>query len=504
MDDQNLSQEDWLDQLWAGTSAAEPAPTVGDTKKMPRLKKESEEEEELEQILREYGSAEPEPPAQEETFKDDDFRETFGEGEDLKQVFEETPVAPVVEEPQKKAVEESEEEGPVEKGRPKRKKGEGLFGLPHLAATAIWLAIIIAIGVSVGRLGWLCASDVLALGREPITASVTIDQGDSLDVIAGKLKEAGLIKYPGIFKFYADITDAQEKIKPGTYLFSAVNEDGETIVFDYMALVAVMSPSGNRLEVVSDLRIPEGYTCAQIFQLLEEKGVCTVKEMEDYVAGLALPASEDEEPNPLTQYWFLEGVEWGHKYSLEGYLFPDTYDFYVNDDPERVLKKMLEGFNASFTDIKRDKLTKIEGYTIRDIIIIASMIEKEAANNSESYTVSSVIFNRLADSVNYPYLNIDATIVYALGGKSDLTDEDLKVDSPYNTYTNKGLPPGPIANPSQNSISSALEPEETVDENGKRVKYYYYAYDPATKAHHFSKTYQEHQAFLDSLKKENQ
>ena len=197
-------------------------------------------------------------------------------------------------------------------------------------------------------------------------------------------------------------------------------------------------------------------------------------------------------------------MQWGHKYSLEGYLFPDTYDFYVNDDPERVLKKMLEGFNASFTDIMRDKLTKIEGYTIRDIIIIASMIEKEAANNSESYTVSSVIFNRLADSVNYPYLNIDATIVYALGGKSDLTDEDLKVDSPSNTYTNKGLPPGPIANPSQNSISSALEPEETVDENGKRVKYYYYAYDPATKAHHFSKTYQEHQAFLDSLKKENQ
>ena len=141
MDDQNLSQEDWLDQLWAGTSAAEPAPTAGDTKKMPRLKKESEEEEELEQILREYGSAEPEPPAQEETFKDDDFRETFGEGEDLKQVFEKTPVPPVSEESQEKAVEESEEEGPVEKGRPKRKKGEGLFGLPHLAATAIWLAL---------------------------------------------------------------------------------------------------------------------------------------------------------------------------------------------------------------------------------------------------------------------------------------------------------------------------------------------------------------------------
>ena len=114
----------------------------------------------------------------------------------------------------------------------------------------------------------------------------------------------------------------------------------------------------------------------------------------------------------------------------------------------------------------------------------------------------SVIFNRLADPANYPYLNIDATIVYALNGKSELTKEDLEIDHPYNTYKNKGLPPGPISNPSQNSIAAALDPEVTVDENGKKVKYYYYAYDPATKDHHFSKTYQEHQAFLDSLKEE--
>ena len=496
MDENNLSQEDWLDELLARPRAEREAAAAaqGDTQPLPQLPKSRPQEDELEAILREFGGS-----ATTEPFMDEEFRDTFGQGEDLKQVFEPEPVAqtPVPEEIVKPV--EKAEEGPVEKGRPKRKKGEGLFGLPHLAATAVWLIIIITIGISVGRLGWMCASDVLALGREPITASVTIEDGDSLDVIAEKLKEAGLIKYPGIFKLYADFTDAQEKIKPGTYLFGAVNEDNETIVYDYMALVSVMSPSGNRLEVVSNLRIPEGYSCAQIFQLLEEKGVCTVEKLEKYVASLALPEGE-EEPDPMTQYWFLEGVNWGDRYSLEGYLFPDTYDFYVNDDPERVIRKMLEAFDASFTDIMRDKLTKVEGYTIREIIIIASMIEKEAANNLESYTVSSVIFNRLANPANYPYLNIDATIVYALGGKSELTEEDLKLDHPYNTYTNKGLPPGPISNPSQNSIAAALEPEETLDANGKRVKYYYYAYNPATKAHHFSKTYAEHQAFLDSLK----
>ena len=425
-----------------------------------------------------------------ETFKDDEFRAAFGEGDSLNQVFSDQPMPVAEPQPEPAPVEENEEdEEPVEKSRPKRKKGSGLLGLPHLAATAIWLMIIIAIGVSIGRLVWLCASDVLAFGREPITASIIIAEGDDIPTIAKKLKDAGLIEYTGLFEFYADITDAQDKIKPGTYQFKAVTEDNETIVYDYMALVTVMSPRGSSLVVVDDLRIPEGYTCAQIFQLLEEKKVCTVAELEECAAN-----------GNLGEYWFLEGVTRGDKYCLEGYLFPDTYDFYENDDPERVLKKMLNAFNASFTEVMRDKLQKLEGYTIREVIIIASMIEKETANTPESFTISSVIYNRLNNSSEFPYLNIDATIVYALGGKSDLTEEDLKIDHPYNTYTKKGLPPGPISNPSQNSIAAALDPEVTMDENGKRVKYYYYAFDPSTNEHHFSKTLKEHQAFLDSLK----
>lgn len=433
----------------------------------------------------------PAPQPEPETFKDDEFRAAFGEGESLNQVFSDQPMPAPAPQPAPAPAEENEEEEPVEKGRPKRKKGDGLFGLPHLAATAIWLMIIVAIGVSVGRLVWLCASDVLAFGREPITATITIAEGDDIPAIAQKLKDAGLIEYTGLFEFYADITDAQEKIKPGTYQFKAVTEDNETIVYDYMALVTVMSPRGSSLVIVEDLRIPEGYTCAQIFQLLEDKKVCTVAELEAYAAN-----------GELDEYWFLEGVERGDKYCLEGYLFPDTYDFYENDDPERVLEKMLDAFNASFTEVMRNNLAKLEGYTIRDVIIIASMIEKETANTAESFTVSSVIYNRLNNSSEFPFLNIDATIVYALGGKADLTEEDMKIDSPYNTYTNKGLPPGPISNPSQNSIAAALDPEETLDENGKRVKYYYYAFDPSTNEHHFSKTLKEHQAFLDSLKEE--
>ena len=498
MDENKLLQEqpkdEWLDEFLATPKIAEEigvdeqaVATAGLTHpsdlELEKIMQEILSEVQAEKAVAESAVPEPTPPtAETETFKDDEFRAAFGEGEDLNRIFSDEPLPPAPqEEPECVPVEEIEEEPPVEKGRPKRKKGSGLFGLPHLAATLVWLGIIVAIGVSVGRLAWLCAADVLALGREPISASVTIEEGDSMDVVAQKLKAAGLIQYTDMFKLYAGITDAHEKIKPGTYQFKAINEDNETIVYDYMALVSVLSPSGNRLTVVEDLRIPEGYTCAQIFKLLEEKKVCTVAELEEYAAN-----------GELEEHWFLEGVTRGDKYCLEGYLFPDTYDFYENDDPKRVLEKMLDAFDAAFTDVMQAKLEKVEGYTFHELMIIASMIEKEAASNAESFTVSSVIYNRLKKPAEYPYLNIDATIVYALGGKSDLTDEDLKIDHPYNTYTNKGLPPGPISNPSQNSIAAALDPEETA--------YYYYAFDPSTQLHHFSKTYKEHQAFLNSLK----
>jgi UPF0755 protein len=129
--------------------------------------------------------------------------------------------------------------------------------------------------------------------------------------------------------------------------------------------------------------------------------------------------------------------------------------------------------------------------TIREVVIIASMIERESAAESESYTISSVIYNRLS-SPSFPRLEIDATVVYALGGKTDpLTYEDLRIDSPYNTYLYAGLPVGPISNPGRDSLNAAMNPEDT--------SYYFYALNPDTNRHHFSRTKAEHEAFLDSI-----
>lgn len=256
---------------------------------------------------------------------------------------------------------------------------------------------------------------------------------------------------------------------------------------------------------------PEGYTCEQIFRLLDSKGVCSIEELEAYAAD-----------GELDDYWFLEGVKRGDKYCLEGYLFPDTYTFYTNDDPERVLEKFLDNFDNRFTDLMKEKLEPLNarlasilssrGYgkayieehkiTIREIVIIASMIEKETSGNDESYTISSVIYNRLTNPGNYPHLNIDATLIYALGGNIDpetgltkpLTNKDLQMDHPYNTYVKTGLIPGPISNPGRNSIDAALDPSNT--------GYYFYVYNPKSGEHLFAKTKYDHDknvSYVESL-----
>ena len=377
---------------------------------------------------------------------------------------------------------------PTRKGRPKRPKGYGLLGIPHLLATVVWLMLIVAIGVSLGRIIWVCAADVLAFGREEKIVTVSITKEDTMETIAGKLHEAGLVRYPELFLFYADISHAEEKITTGSFTLNTV--------YDYHALVNQMSPrSGNRV-IIEDVLIPEGYNCAQIFALLEEKGICKAADLEEWAAN-----------GELGEYWFLEGVQRGDKYCLEGFLFPDTYDFYENSTPKLALEKMLNGFEYRFSEEIYAKLPalnerlsemmrkngKDEAFIaanqldLRKLITVASLIEEETANAKESYKIASVIYNRLYNWGSNPaFLNIDAAIFYALGQhKSALSAEDLQVDSPYNTYRYAGLVPGPISNPGLDSISAALDPENT--------SFYYYVLNPAAGEHDFSKTLAEHE-----------
>ena len=406
----------------------------------------------------------PESVVTDEAFRDEDFEEAFGNGEEFNEIF----TASVAEN------EAAARTRTPRKGRPRRKKGETLFGLPQVAVTCVWLAIILMIGVTLGRMLWICAADVLAFGREDKMVTVTIYESDTMDDIIEKLHKGGLIRYPGLFKLYADLAVDEGEIKPGIW-------DLNTL-YDYHALVNMMSPSSSR-EVVEDVLIPEGFTCRQIFALLEEKRVCTAKDLAEYAASGELDA-----------YWFLENVERGHEYCLEGFLFPDTYDFYKNSSPRDVLEKMLDNFDYRFTEEMRSQIDVLNAnvtentFDIHKVVIVASMIEKETSSNQESPMIASVIYNRLFRWGETPaFLNIDASIVYALDGKTDLTVEDMRVDSPYNTYTNIGLTPGAISNPGLASLKAALEPAQT--------GYYFYVLNPATGSHQFSTTLEEHESY---------
>ena len=381
---------------------------------------------------------------------------------------------------------------PAKKGRPKRRSAEGLLGIPNILVTVVWIAITLAIGVTLGRMAWMCAADVLAFGREDHKVTVTISTTDDIDAVATKLKNANLIRYPGLFKLYASFAVDDGDIQPGIW-------DLNTL-YDYHALVKMMSPSSQRSVIT--IMIPEGYSCRQIFELLQEKRVCTVESLESYAAS-----------GELEDYWFLEGRERGSKYCLEGYLFPDTYEFYTNDTAQNVLTKMLNNFDKRVDESITGQLESLNAHiskmmegdgrsadyiashqmTMADVITVASLIEKESASAEESYTIASVIYNRLYAWNGTPaYLNIDASVIYALNGKTDLTQEDLATQSPYNTYLNVGLTPGPITNPGLNSIKAALEPQDT--------GYYYYILDPATGTHHFSSTLEEHEAFREAIR----
>ena len=376
---------------------------------------------------------------------------------------------------------------PARKGRPKKKKGEGFLGIPNILVTFVWLALILAIGVTAGRMLWVCAAEILAFGKEDKVVTVTIYDADTMEDITDKLYDAGLIRYKSLFSLYASISNAEEDIQPGIYDLNTR--------YDYHALVNFMTPRSSR-EVVT-LTIPEGYTCRQIFSLLEENRICTAVDLGSY-------AAEGE----LDDYWFLTYVERGTEYCLEGFLFPDTYEFYKNSTPKEALEKMLDNFGYRFDEEMQAQIDTLNEYlanlmrqggkseeyiaenrfTTRDITIVASMIEKETANSEESPIIASVIYNRLFNwGDNPPYLNIDASIVYALDGKTDLTTEDLQVDSPYNTYTNTGLTPTPISNPGLASLKAALNPATT--------NYYYYVLNPATLTHQFSTTQEEHEAW---------
>ena len=285
-----------------------------------------------------------------------------------------------------------------------------------------------------------------------------------MSYVADKLKEQGIIKYKWLFKLFGAVYNADEKIEPGTYELKAV--------YDYKALVKKMT-SGSGAMVTKKITFPEGYTMRQIFKKLDSEGVCDYDELMDAAT------------NATFNYSFLEGTEKGDPTRLEGFLFPDTYEFYEGMPAATAINKLLEGFHYKMT-AEMLEWQQESGYTMREIITIASMIEKEAATDTERYTIASVIYNRLNKDWA---LQIDSTTLYEYPDHEGApTAEMLSKDSPYNTRISKGLPPSPICSPGIVSIKAALRPDST--------SYMYYALNTETGSHEFFTSADAFNAFV--------
>ena len=387
---------------------------------------------------------EPQQAAEPGTPEPDDFTPDFGHTFDDYGEFEEP---------------QPEEELPPEPPRKRHKRIVPLF-----VKIILYVVIVAVVSVGAGYAAWACATDVLAFGRSSDTIQVTVPENASLDAITDMLHENGLIQYPWLFKLYCKFTHSAGRMDAGTYEL-AYN-------YDYHALVSGMTESGGTRTTVR-VMLPEGATCAQIFALLEKNEVCTAEKLGESAA------------NTHFDYWFLEDIPYGETNRLEGFLFPDTYEFYQGMQASSAINKFLENFHDRITAEMLEKADE-RGMTMQEVVTVASMIEKEAANDDERAMIAAVIYNRIEAGMP---LQIDSTIMYVLPEHKDvLTVEDTKIDSPYNTYQNKGLPPTPIANPGLASLKATLSPAST--------QALYYALDAESGTHKFFTSYGEFQAFV--------
>jgi len=290
---------------------------------------------------------------------------------------------------------------------------------------------------------------------------VEISEGASFREVANLLAQKGLIVSPFWFRLLEKVQDAERKIQPGEY-------DLHTAMRPVEILNALVKGKAIHYGVL----IPEGLTAQQIGKLLEEAGIAKEADIARLVADPAFAKSLGLEAQ-----------------TLEGYLFPDTYHFRRRTKPEDVLRAMAQRFKAAYTPELQAQATAL-GMTERQVVTLASIIEKETGRDDERPLISAVFHNRLKK--RYP-LQSDPTVIYGIRNFSgNLTRKDLGRRTPFNTYTMLGLPPTPIANPGLQSIQAALNPAP--------VKYLYFV-SKNDGSHHFSVTVAEHNRAVERYQK---
>jgi UPF0755 protein len=353
-------------------------------------------------------------------------------------------------------------------------------GLDHLRGPVrMVLTIVIAVILLIGGTGWWVIHQLNPSGAPGATVNFTVNDGDTLSSVASRLEDQKVIKSASIFRWYAS-TKGGIDLTPGYYTLH-VGENAGAII------KALSTPPAQTFISVT---FPEGMTVAQMADRLSSK--LTFMTPADFLTA-ATDGSVRSELQP-------KNIN-----TLEGLLFPDTYQVSGDGSESRVVSTMASMMERVARQVDLTAGAKLRGYSPYQILIIASLIEREAKVAADRPKIAQVIYNRLAAKMP---LEIDAAVKY--GQDPTMSWTDMKAtDTPYNTYINKGLPPTPIANPGRASIQAALAPAGAppkADEAcvglaaGVKCQYLFYVLANAEGGHAFATTYEQHLANVAKAK----
>ena len=331
--------------------------------------------------------------------------------------------------------------------------------------------VVVASVLFLGSLGWWTVGVLNPSGEPGVAVNFTVNDGDTISSVAARLHSAGIISNATIFRWYVS-TKGTIALTPGYYALKPKDNAGSIVE-------ALSTPPAQTFISVT---FPEGMTVAQMAQRLSEK--MTFMKPEDFMAAANSPDTASE-LRPTSQT------------SLEGLLFPDTYQISGDDTESRVVARLVSMMERVSRQVELTAGAKARGFSPYEILIIASLIEREAKVATDRSKIAQVIYNRLAKKMK---LEIDASVKY--GQDPAMSWTDMKAtDTPYNTYINKGLPPTPIANPGKASIQAALAPFGSPPASdqactglpaGVKCEYLYYVLADEAGGHVFATTYEQH------------
>ncbi len=366
--------------------------------------------------------------------------------------------------------------------KPKKKKKRPNRFLRFLA-TMFWAFVLVGASLFLSYFALSSASDLLGINQidEQVEITIPEDAKGDIPAVSKILSDAGVIDQPITFQLYAKLRHmdgsdrgegkAPRQFLPGTYVVNS--RWGYDNLMNY---ISYERTEETQLDVVT-VTLSEGMTVKQIAEKLEENKVCSA---EDFYEAL----------NGEFDYGFLDRIPEDERFrKLEGYIFPDTYEFFVDMNPENVVKKFLSNYtnrvNDEFLLSIRDLPNGLA--ELDNLMTLASIIQKEAASFEEMCRVSAVFHNRLDDSANYPFLQSDATNNYIKDNiRPFMTVEDQELYDAYDSYKCIGLPIGPICNPGMDAIKAAANPDPSISG-------YFFVSDDAGN-YYYANTMAEHEA----------